>query len=946
MLRCPKIRLCESGGDAGGESGHASLQARSRLDRPRTCARLKASYNLMERRSVETRGQSPNGARTDAAVVSMRIVKLRALRGPNVYSVTHPKLVVLRLDLEAHDEQLTSAFPTLAGALAGALSMDDGCRKEIERGAALTRLVEIIAVSLQSLAGMDVALSRSEATAEPGVWNIVFSYDEEEAGLYAGEKAVVMADALLKGETSDDLKGDVERWIRVLREIREDSRYGPSTEALIAEAARRGIPYLRLNPGGLLQLGFGCHQQRISASITENTRIIAVDLACDKFATKQLLEEMSMPVPKGRTVTSESELARALEEVGFPVAIKPLDANQGKGITVNVNTLADAEGAFRKAQAYSIDVIVEQSLSGPDFRALVVNNKLVAVARREPAHVDGDGKRTIAELVAAVNRDPRRGFGHENVLTRIELDDASLRLLAKRDLTPDSVLGEGEYCALKTTANLSTGGTATDVTNDVHPYNVFLFERIAHFIGLDVGGIDVVAPDLSTPLNQNGGGVVEVNAAPGLRMHLAPSFGTPRNVAEPIIDMLFPPGTPHRIPILALTGTNGKTTTTRLLAHLIKNTGKTVGYTTTDGIYVNNYVASTGDTTGPRSAQVVLKDPEVEVAVLETARGGLLRSGLGFDYCDIGVVTNVAADHLGLGDVHTLEELARVKSVVAESARRYAVLNADDDLVYRISESVRAKVALFSMQADNPRIEGHINRDGIACVLRDGWVVIQKGRWRLPVERAIDIPLTYSGRAAFNIQNVLAATLAAYCHGLTLDEIRVGLTTFTPSVAQTPGRLNLLDLGEFTALIDYAHNPAGMNALGKFLEKYPASRKTAVGGGTGDRRDEDLLELGELTARMFDRVVVREEADLRGRELGVTADLVIEGMKKVDPNFDYERILDSEEAIRYALDHAQKDELVAILSGDIDESLRIVGEYREKILALDVGPDDIPNRDR
>lgn len=873
----------------------------------------------------------------------MRILKIRATRGPNYYSVTRPKLIVVRLDLESDEAELTNDFEGLARNLDSVLPVEKRFREEIEEGTPFTRLVEIIALELQSCAGMEVTYSRSEATAEAGIHNVIFSYDEEEAGLYAGEKAVVLADALRSGESAAELQGDVNHWIQTLREIREDARFGPSTEALIAEAARRGIPHLRLNGASLVQLGYGRHQQRISASITENTRVIAVDLAGDKFATKQLLEEMSMPVPKGRTVTNQAALESALEEIGYPVAIKPLDANQGKGITVNLRNLADAKAAFLKAQSYSPKVIVEQSLNGFDFRALVVNNKLVAVAKREPAHVIGDGQSTIAELVAKVNSDPRRGFGHENVLTKITLDDASLRLLATRGQTPESVPAKDEYCTLKTTANLSTGGTATDITDEVHPDNVFLFERIAHFIGLDVGGIDVVAPDLSTPLNENGGGVVEANAAPGLRMHLAPSYGTPRNVAEPIIDMLFPPGTPHRIPIIALTGTNGKTTTTRLIAHLIRNTGKRVGYTTSEGVYIDNYLASQGDNTGPTSAQMVLKDPEVEVAVLETARGGLLRAGLAFDYCDIGVVTNIASDHLGIGDIDTLEQLARVKSVVAESARGFAILNADDELVYDMREHIQAKLALFSMQSDNPRVLEHIEKDGLAGIVKDGWVIIQKGKWSLPVEKVIDIPLTYSGRASFNIQNVLAAALTAYCHGLKIDEIRIGLTTFAPSVAQAPGRLNLLDLKEFSVLIDYAHNSAGMEALEKFLEKFPASKKTVVVGGTGDRRDEDIIELGQLTARMFDAAIVREDSDNRGRTEGETAALFIQGLKQQDADFDYRELRNSEEAIRYALDHAQKDELVAILGGDIHEGIRIAGEYREKKLGLTVERGDIPN---
>ncbi|MEM9728290.1 MAG: cyanophycin synthetase [Myxococcota bacterium] len=874
----------------------------------------------------------------------MHLLQIRALRGPNLYSIKQTKLIVMRVDLGDVADKESTEVNGFLGALHDVLGLETHLLEELVAGVPFHRVLEVVALELQYFAGMAVSFSRTERTTARGISNVVFSYEEEEAGIYAGEKTIVLLDALLAGESVESLKPDVDAWIRTLREIREDSRYGPSTESLIAEAARRGIPHLRLNSSSLVQLGYGCQQQRIAASITENTRVIAVDLASDKYATKRLLEDMSMPVPRGRTIRSEDVLEDTLVRLGYPVAVKPLDSNQGKGITVNVTDLEQAKAAFAKAQKYSNDVIIERSLSGFDFRALVVDNKLVAAAKREPAHVIGDGVHTIEELVARVNQDPRRGYGHEKALTRIALDDVSMRLLALGGWTPDTVLDDGQYCALKTTANLSTGGTATDVTDEVHPYNVFLFERVAHFIGLDVGGIDVVAPDLSTPLTENGGGIVEINAAPGLRMHLAPSFGTPRNVAEPIIDMLFPSRTSSRIPIIALTGTNGKTTTARLIAHLIKNTGKKVGFTTSDGVYVDNYLTSRGDTTGPLSAHMVLKDPEVEVAVLETARGGILRAGLGFDHCNIGILTNVSADHLGIGDIETLEDIARLKAVVPESARDYAILNADDDRIYAIHNRLQAKLALFSMQEGNPRIEEHIDRDGLACVLKDGWIVLQKGRWALPVERVIDIPLTFSGRATFNIENALVATLAAYCHGLKIREIRMGLTTFAPSVAQTPGRLNLLDMKGFTVLIDYAHNSAGMSALEQFLGEFPASRKTAVVGGTGDRRDVDIVELGTLTARMFDRAIVREDEDSRGRHQGETADLFIEGLHEVDPNYSFERILDSEESIRYALDHAQEGELIAILGGDIEHGIRIAGEYRQQRLAPDVRPYVTPSK--
>ncbi|MEM8562968.1 MAG: cyanophycin synthetase [Pseudomonadota bacterium] len=876
----------------------------------------------------------------------MRISKIRALRGPNLYSIKQTQLIVLRLDLERDDSLEANQAKDLLKRLNDVLGLENHLREELEDGFTLTRLIEVIALELQYFASMQVTYSRTEPTIESGIFNIVFSYEVEEAGLYAGEKAVSLLDGLLDNSSLDALKNDVDDWVYELRLIREEHRLGPSSEALISEAARRGIPSIRLDAAALVQLGYGRNQQRISASITENTRVIAVDLAGDKYATKELLDEMSMPVPKGRTLRSEERIEQTLEDIGFPVAIKPLDANQGKGITTNINSLEEAVLAFRKAQEHSSDVIIETSLTGFDFRVLVVDNKLVAAARRDPAHVIGDGKSTIEELIDLANENPLRGIGHENVLTKIEIDDATQKLLSQNSLGLDSVLDEGEYCALKTTANLSTGGTATDVTDEVHPYNVFLFERIAHFVGLDVGGIDVVAPDLSTPLNENGGGVVEVNAAPGLRMHLAPSAGTPRNVAEPILDMLFPPGSPHRIPIIAMTGTNGKTTTVRLIAHLIKNTGKTVGFTTSDGVYVGNYLTSKGDTTGPLSAQMILKDPDVDVAVLETARGGILRAGLGFDYADIGILTNVAPDHLGQGDIHTVEDIARLKSVVPESARDFAILNADDPLIYEVKDRVQAKVALFSMQSENPRIEKHLAQDGLACVLDDDWIVLRKGRWSIPIEKVIDIPLTLSGRAKFNVQNVLAATLAAYCYGLKPNEIKVGLNTFAPSIAQTPGRLNVIDMQGFTVLIDYAHNAAGMAALRQFVDEFPAKRKTVVIGGTGDRRDVDIVELGTQTAEIFDDAIIREDDNLRGRAPGETADLVIQGIKQINADFSYERILNSKESIEHALSNAKQDDLIAILGGNSEEAIDLVGEYRERSLNSSIGKDDIPNMSR
>lgn len=863
----------------------------------------------------------------------MDLLKLRALRGPNYYSISNTKLVVLRVNLGHRSQQSTADDPEFVARLDGALRLEGHLLDQVEAGVSYARLLEIVCLELQFFSGMNVTFSRSVPTASSDIWNVVVSYEEEEAGLFAAEKAVRLLQLVADPDESvEALQADVRAWTQRLREIRDRTRFGPSTEALISEAARRGIPHLRLNSESLVQLGYGRHQQRISASITEATRVIAVDLAGNKFATKRLLEDMSIPVPSGRTISDAEELDPCLDRLGFPVAIKPLDANQGRGITVNVRSREQALEAFAKAREISKRVIVEQSLQGNDYRALVVNNRLVAVARREPAHVVGDGEHTITELVELANRDPRRGFGHENVMTRIELDAASLSLLAGRGQGLETVLAAGEHCSLKTTANLSTGGTATDVTDEVHPFNSFLFERIAHLVGLDVSGIDVIAPDLRTPLNENGGGIIEVNAAPGLRMHLSPSDGRPRNVAEPIIDMLFPPGTPARIPIVAVTGTNGKTTTTRLIAHLIKNTGKLVGYTTSEGVYIGNYLISRGDYTGPLSAQMVLKDPKVEVAVLETARGGMLRAGLGFDRCDIGVLTNISPDHLGLGDIDTVDDLAKLKAVVPESATGHAVLNADDERVMAIASSLRCPLALFSLQPDNPHLRD-LPADGVACLVENDWVVIRKGDWTLPVERVVNIPITYSGRAVFNLQNAMAAALAAFCHGLKVDEIRVGLTTFTPSVAQTPGRMNLIPLNGYSVLIDYAHNTAGMEAIAGFLQTHPASRRTAVIGGTGDRRDDDIVALGRLTAQLFDRAILREDEDLRGRAPGEVPELLRQGLEGHRHDYPWELVSDSRSAIRQALDQAQAGELVAILGGDIQHAIDISGEYSQRLLS-------------
>ena len=874
----------------------------------------------------------------------MEILEIRTLRGPNYWSGYWKKLIIMRLDIGDYEDKPSDKIDGFYGRMNEVMpsllthgcsySEEGGFLRRVQEGTWAGHIIEHFALEFQTLAGMDTGYGRTRETDERGVYNVVFSYHEEEVGRYAARASVRLFLGLAEDKPMDEIKAEVADDIQRMREIREEVRFGPSTGSLVEEAVSTGIPYIRVHAETLVEDRYGGRPEREQATTTANTNMIAVDIAGNKHATKTLLGDMGVPVPKGYRIRDEDELEGTLERVGFPVVIKPLDGNHGKGATVGVKSLEEAMVAWEKAKEYSRWVIVEKQLDGADFRALVVNNRLIAVAKRVPAHVVGDGKQTIQELIDETNADPRRGYGHENVLTEIDIDGQTMRCVRNAGYELDSVLPEGETLYLKTTANISTGGTAIDFTDEVHPENVFLFERIAKIIGLDVAGVDIIAPNVSEPLHQNGGGIIEVNAAPGFRMHLAPSEGIGRNVAEHVIDMLFPPGTESRIPIFAITGTNGKTTTTRLIAHILKGAGRTVGFTTTDGTYIQNQQIVRGDNTGPVSAQLVLKDPTVDVAVLETARGGIIRSGLGFDHCDVGVVLNVAADHLGMKDVNTLEDLARVKSVVPRAVAKsgYAVLNAEDELVYRMKELVDGRVVCFSMDENNPTIKRRAERGRVSCVYENGYVTILKGKWKVRVEKVSNIPLTYGGRAEFMVQNVLAATLASFVHGVSIEDIRVGLTTFNAGTAQTPGRLNFIEVGPVTVLMDYAHNPAGFNGLVKFVSRLPNKYRTVVITIPGDRRDEDIREMGEIAGANFDRIVIRAGNYLRGREASEIAELIQEGIARSEGEPQVRVIPESREAIHHAIKNGRKGELVVTLADVVPEDIGYVQEIRDKML--------------
>lgn len=867
----------------------------------------------------------------------MKIEKIQVLRGPNIWSIRRKKLIQMRLDLEEMEQSPTNKIPGFRERLENIMpslyshrcseGKPGGLFQRIEMGTWMGHVIEHIALELQTLAGMDTGFGRTRETKTPGVYNVVFSYIEENAGVMAAKEAVKLAECVI-----DDRDYDLQECIFRLKQTRERERLGPSTGSIVEEAESRNIPWIRLGKNSLVQLGYGIHQQRFQATITGNTSSIAVDIACNKELTKKMLDEAAIPVPKGGLVYSIDELESTITKIGYPIVLKPLDGNHGRGQSINVNDWDTAVKGFELAQQISSRVIVERFITGYDFRVLVVNHKMVAAARRMPANVVGDGERTISQLIDIENKDPRRGYGHENMLTEIVVDSSTLDLLEKNGYHLESVPQKGEIVFLKSTANLSTGGTSSDVTDMIHPDNITMCERISKIIGLDVCGIDIMAENLTQPLKETGGCILEVNAAPGFRMHLSPSDGLPRNVAAPVVDMLYPPGKPYRIPIIAVTGTNGKTTTTRLISHIVKNNGYRVGFTTSDGIYIQNTLLTKGDTTGPVSAEFILKDPTVEFAVLETARGGILRSGLGFGTCDIGVLTNIKEDHLGMNDIHSLRDLTRVKRVVLDSVKKngWCILNADDEYSMRLSGDLDAKVALFSLDENNPHIV-KLSREGkTTCVYEEGFVTIKKGDWKIRITKVQNIPITMEGKAKFMISNVLAASLATYLYGFAIEDIAMALRTFIPSAQLTPGRLNVFKFKNFKVMIDFAHNPAGYEAIAEYLSNVEATKKIGIISGVGDRRDEDIRKCGQIAGQMFDYIIIRNEKHLRGRTEDEINGLIIDGINSSGRNVSYECIPKEIEALKHAMGMAEEGTFITALSDVVDNAIDLVQDYQHR----------------
>lgn len=909
---------------------------------------------------ISEKGLVPSGP-TGAGARGIKVLERAVYRGPHLYSAR--PMIRIQIDLGGLEEFPTDRLPGFADRLLALLPRlsTHGCSyrqpggfvRRLRDGTWLGHVIEHVALELQTLVGQAVTRGKTRSVkGRPGVYNILYAYRDEAVGEAAGAYAIGLIAALLpeplrqvegmsrlQGEPVADAT-DVAAIISALKTIARAHALGPTTRALVDAAERRGIPVMRLNDQSLIQFGYGSRQKRIRASITGDTAQIAVDIAGDKNLTKQLLAEAGLPVPRGVVVRGEDAAVAEARRLRWPVVVKPLDGNHGRGVTTDIRSEEAVRAAFALASGHSRRVIVEQQVPGNDHRILVVGGKVVAVAERVPAQVIGDGFHSIQQLIDFLNDDPRRGNGHENVLTRIAPDDAMAQLLAKSGKTLSSVPMAAEVVRLRDTANLSTGGTAVDRTDVIHPYNVAVAEQAAAVVGLDVCGIDFLTPDITRPVRETGGGIVEVNAAPGFRMHLEPSSGTPRDVATPVIDAIFPRGRSARIPIFAITGTNGKSTTGRMVARILCQDGANVGMTTTSGIYFNGHLMLEADASGPKSARMVLRNPKVDVAVLETARGGMLREGLGFDSADIGAVLNVTPDHLGLKGIDTLEELADVKGIVVESVARrgHSVLNADDPMCVRISRHARGKLVWFSLEGGDQMPEllrRHIADGGLAVVRErgtaGGTIVLHRAGERTELMAAADIPATVGGIAEFNIANAMAAAAMCAAHGVALDVIREGLSAFHSSFEDSPGRLNIHDAHGMRFIMDYAHNPAGLTALGHVIERMRGRYNRVIGMVSipGDRRDQDIIEMGEIAARLFDEIMFREAPDGRGRPPGETNGLMSQGaMAAGIPAERVHRIVDEFEAVDRTLRMGRPGDLLVIMPTSVEKVWRQILDFR------------------
>ncbi|PRP92453.1 Cyanophycin synthetase [Enhygromyxa salina] len=881
----------------------------------------------------------------------MKILEQRIYRGPNLYA--HFPVIRLRVALGELEQWPSAKLPGFVDALLAAIpTLDEhGCsfggaggfirRLSEDEGTWLGHVLEHVAIEIQNLAGADVSFGKTRGAGVEGEYHVIYQFEEERVGAAAGKLALRLLHSLIPASLGldgvpDEAELDFADELEDLIGMAQRRQLGPSTASLVRAAEARDIPWLRLNDYSLVQLGHGRYQKRIQATVTSETRHIAVEIASDKEETNQILADLGLPVPRQYLVRSAERAAATAERLGFPVVVKPLNANHGRGVSINLGDKEAVRVAFDKAREHSRTIIVETYIEGFDHRMLVIDGTLRAVAKRVPGHIVGDGEHTVEQLIDLVNSDPRRGIGHEKVLTRIELDHQATRLLELAGETKDSVLAAGRVFYLRSTGNLSTGGTAVDLTDVVHPDNREMAQRAASAIGLDVAGIDFITRDISRSYREVGGAICEVNAAPGFRMHVAPTEGTPRDVAEPVMDMLFPPGTPTRIPIASITGTNGKTTASRMVAHILKMSGHTVGLCTTDGVYIDGERTVGGDMTGPVSAQMVLRDPSVDAAVLETARGGLLRAGLGYRSNKVGAVLNVSADHLGLGGIDSVEELAALKRIVVEVSRDCAVLNADDRRCLEMADYSRAKrIAYVTQNPKHELVREHIRAGGAACVLEEGingqMITLYDRGSHIPLLWTHLIPATLEGKALFNVQNAMFAALIAWVMDVKVDNIRVGLRTFDTTFFQAPGRLNVFDDLPFKVILDYGHNPAAVAAMAETARRMEVNgRRLCVLSAPGDRRDEDIRAIGAAAATAFDRFVLRRDDSLRGREPGEVTGLLRAALRSAGVADEAITIIeDEQDAILAGLAAGERGDLLVIFGDDITRCWKQIVRFGE-----------------
>ncbi|HWR08774.1 cyanophycin synthetase [Sporomusa sp.] len=847
----------------------------------------------------------------------MELLYSRFIAGPNVYS--YRPIVKALLDIGAYEDIASNAIDGFVVRLLALLpglqqhscsrGYPGGFAERLQEGTYLAHIFEHVALELQTLAGNEYmsAFGKTRGAGRMGVYQVIIGCKSGPVGLAAIEGTHCLLTAVLNGRAFD-----VPELVSQLKRVGEDAKLGPSTEAIYAAARRRGIPVLRPDyDNNFLIMGYGNRQQRVWATVTGRTSSVAVDLVGDKYLTNKLLRQNAIPVPCGYIVSNMAEALEAFAAIDRPVVIKPAGGNHGNGVTLNILDESEIEQAVMLASQFDERILVEEYIIGRQYRLCLVDGKLVAGAERIPAHVVGDGIHTIAELADIVNLDPARGLGHSRALTRLELDAAAAATLSRQNLTTESVPKAGQHIFIRDNANLSAGATAADVTDAIHPDTVRLVERAVRLVDLDVAGVDLVITDITQPMNDRNGAIIEINAAPGLRMHQYPSAGMPRDVGAAVVDYLFPAGTDGRIPIIAVTGTNGKTTVTRLISHIFRQAGHRTGMTTSGGIYVDQECIACGDTTGPVSTAMVLADPTVEVAVLEVARGGIIRGGLGYDVADVGVITNITEDHIGQDGIEDLDDLAYIKSLVIETVRPdgTALLNADDLRIVTLRSRVKAEIVYFSAKPDNIIVRRHLGEGGKACFVKNGVIYIANGQNEQPVINITDIPLTLQGYAGHNIQNAVIATAACWCQGIYPAEIRKGLVSF----CENPGRLMLMNVGTFRVCVDYAHNPAGCQALVSTLRHLNPKRLIGVIAAPGDRRDDVIMRFGREAGQGFDIIYIKEDADLRGRQPGETAALLVQGA--LEAGFNPEcitTIRDEREAVETALAHAESDDLIAV----------------------------------